>query len=634
MNFFEAQERARKSSRLLVWWFILSVIGVIAVMYILAQLFLQTGGDIQNFNGGQLKTGWWDPGVAAGTSGIVGGVIMLGSWFKLAQLSGGGKVVASSLGGRQVEPTTTDLPERRLLNIVEEMAIASGLPVPEVWIMDQERGINAFAAGTDPANAVIGVTRGTLERLTREELQGVVAHEFSHILNGDMKLNMRLMGWIFGLVMLSMLGRMLLESFRFMRGSKDSKGNGVVIAIVLAGLGVWLVGSVGVLFARLLQAAISRQREYLADASAVQFTRNPEGISGALKKIGGFAEHGKISSPKAMEARHMFFAGSGFSAMMATHPPLSKRILAIDPNWKGTMLEGKADPITREEMAGFSGFSGSTAADISAEPVQDRLADLGDSDGMDSRVGTRIREELRAGKVTSFSREEAKVLLLGLLVAADADSREVAERILFEEGVEAQSIGSILTWSEDLKDYTAAKKLALVDLSLSWLRKMSRDEARDFARASKSLIEADGEVNLFEFMLQKVIERHVEIGLGLKAVPNMRHRSLSSLEKEISHVLHTLAALGGGADSLKQAAVEYREHVGRDLVQVEVNLGEVSKALYEMDASTPLVKQQILRLCGLVVVEDGKVDDGELVLLRAVAEAIGAPIPPIVRQMM
>ena len=160
---------------------------------------------------------------------------------------------------------------------------------------------------------MIGVTRGTLERLTRSELQGVVAHEFSHILNGDMKLNMRLMGWIFGLVMLSMLGRIMVESLRFMRGSRDSKGNGAVLAIVVAGLLVWLVGSIGVLFARMLQAAISRQREYLADASAVQFTRETEGIAGALKKIGGFSGHGTIHSPKAMEARHMFFAGSGFS---------------------------------------------------------------------------------------------------------------------------------------------------------------------------------------------------------------------------------------------------------------------------------------------------------------------------------
>ncbi len=359
MNFFEAQDRARKSSRLLVWWFLLSVIGVIVVMYFVAIGVTSFSTRDSSGTYAAPEIGWWDPSLFGVVSVVVGGVIMIGSWIKLAQLSGGGKVVAQSLGGRQVEPTTTDLSERRLLNVVEEMAIASGLPVPEVWIMDEEDGINAFAAGTDPSNAVVGVTRGTLERLTRAELQGVVAHEFSHILNGDMKLNMRLMGWIFGLVMLSILGRIMLESFRFMRGSRDSKGGGIVLAIILAGLAVWLVGSIGVLFARMLQAAISRQREYLADASAVQFTRNPEGIADALKKIGGFSEHGKISSAKAIEARHMFFAGSGFNMLMATHPPLEKRILAIDPNWKGQMKEGKADPVRAgKEFGGAMGFAG------------------------------------------------------------------------------------------------------------------------------------------------------------------------------------------------------------------------------------------------------------------------------------
>ncbi len=627
MNFFEAQERARKSSRLLVWWFILSVLGVIAVMYVLATAYLRFSGSGREVEAAAPPMGWWNPELLMWTGLLVGGVILIGSWIKLAQLSAGGKVVAQSLGGRPVEPTTTDLPERRLLNVVEEMAIASGVPVPEVWIMDDEEGINAFAAGTDPTNAVIGVTRGTLERLSRSELQGVVAHEFSHILNGDMKLNMRLMGWIFGLVMLSMLGRVMLESFRFMRGSRDSKGGGIVIAIIVAGLAVWLVGSIGVLFARMLQSAISRQREYLADASAVQFTRDPGGISGALKKIGGFPEHGNISSPKAMESRHMFFAGSGFSALMATHPPLEKRILAIDPQWKGEMLKGRADPVTEAEFTGASGFSGS----VRGTEAGGRLDSIGESARLDTNVGAAIREELRAGKVTSFSKQEAKCLLLGLLVAADADGREMAEKILSAQGADVETVAQVTGWSVDLEGYDSARKLALVDLSLSWLRKMGKPEARAFVAASKALIEADGEVNLFEFMLQKVIERHVEIGLGLKPVPAMRHRELRSLEKELARVLGAFAVLGGGETALAKAAAEYREHTGRELPRIEAGLADVARALVEMDAATPLVKQRILRLCGLVATDDGVVEDKELELLRATAEAIGAPIPPLFR---
>ena len=633
MNFFEAQERARKSSRALVWWFILSVIGVILVMYLLVTVFspfIQSNPQDIYQTTDTAPLVWWDPEMFAWVSAIVGGVIMTGSWVKLAQLSAGGKVVAQSLGGRVVEPTTTDLPERRLLNVVEEMAIASGVPVPGVWIMDEEQGINAFAAGTDPTNAVIGVTRGTLERLTRSELQGVVAHEFSHILNGDMKLNMRLMGWIFGLVMLSMLGRIMVESLRFMRGSRDSKGNGAVLAIVVAGLLVWLVGSIGVLFARMLQAAISRQREYLADASAVQFTRDSEGIAGALKKIGGYSEHGTIRSPKAMEARHMFFAGSSLNSLMATHPPLDKRIRAIDPRWNGEMLEGMADPVRLEEFSGTMGFSGTLEQTASRSSVDS----LGESVRLDSHVGAVIREDLRAGKVTAFSKQEAKTLLLGLMVAADRDGRGTAKRILEENGLDAETVAQVIAWSVDLEAYDSSKKLALVDLSLSWLRKMSQSEAQDFVKTSQALIEADGQVNLFEFLLQKVIERHVMIGLGLKPVPGMHHRRIQDLERELADLLGVFAALAGGGTAIEMAAAEYREHTGRELPRSTAGLAEVSDALVEMDAATPLVKQQILRLCGLVVTDDRFVAEQEMELLRATAEAIGAPIPPLVRAVM
>jgi hypothetical protein len=413
-----------------------------------------------------------------------------------------------------------------------------------------------------------------------------------------------------------------------MRGSRDSKGNGVVLAIVVAGLAVWLVGSVGVLFARMLQAAISRQREYLADASAVQFTRDSEGIAGALKKIGGFSGHGTIRSPKAMEARHMFFAGSGFSSLMATHPPLEKRIKAIDPRWNGGMLQGMADPVRAEEFSGVMGFSGSPGQTTPSISVDS----LGDSGRLDSRVGAAIRESLREGKVTSFSKQEAKSLLLGLLVAADDDAREKAKRILEENGSDGESVAQVIAWSVDLEGYDSSKKLALVDLSLSWLRKMSQPEARDFVKASHALIEADGEVNLFEFMLQKVIERHVLIGLGLKPVPGMRHRKIEDLELELADLLGVFAALAGGGTAIEMAAVQYRELTGRELPRSMAGLAEVSMALVEMDAATPLVKQRILRLCGLVVTDDGNVADQEMELLRATAEAIGAPIPPLFRK--
>ena len=628
MNFFEAQERARKSSRLLVWWFALSVIGVILVIYLCVMAVWQMStsnpdGMYVATEAGQLK--WWNTELFLWTGALVGGTILIGSMVKLAKLSAGGSVVAESLGGRPVEPDTRDPYERRLLNVVEEMAIASGLPIPEVWIMDHEGGINAFAAGTDPANAVIGVTRGTLERLNRSELQGVVAHEFSHILNGDMKLNMRLMGWIFGLVMISVVGRVLLESLRFLRGSRDSKnGAAIILAIVAAGLVLWIVGSVGVLFARMIQAAISRQREFLADASAVQFTRLPDGIAGALKKIGGFPEHGRISAAAATEARHMFFAGSAMSSLMATHPPLEKRIKAIDPHWNGVMLEAKRLQ-SEAEFHGAMGFAGAAVVESVGEIS-------GDDPGFDPHLAEAIQnKQVFGNEADVFSKTHAKSLLLGLLVGSNEEGEQLAGDVLRLHGFDEMRIGEVLGWSQKMAQKSSAEKLAMVDLSLAWLRRMDAQEAVQFISLTQAMIEADGQVDMFEFMLQQVVRRHVEIGLGLVAVPPMRFHKLADLETEVMHVLAAFAQVSGGVSVLDKAYQEYREHTGREPFRVEVHLGHVAEALGKMDASTPLVKQQILRLCALVVVDDGKVEDMERVLLRATAEAMGAPIPPMVR---
>ncbi len=632
MNFFEAQERARRSSRFLVLWFALSVLGVIVVLYfaiVAAWQFNSSNPSGVHYATKTSQLEWWNSGLFIGVSVLVGGVILVGSLVKLSQLSAGGKVVASSLGGRLVEPGTRDLRERRLLNVVEEMAIASGLPVPGVWVMDDEKGINAFAAGTDPANAVIGVTRGTLERLTRSELQGVIAHEYSHILNGDMKMNIRLMGWIFGLVMLSMLGRVMMESIRFLRGSRDSKGGGIVLAILVVGLAVWLVGSIGIFFAKILQAAVSRQREYLADASAVQFTRDPNGIAGALKKIGGFSSHGTISSPKAMEARHMFFAGSSLSSLMATHPPLDRRIKAIDSKWDGKLDEAKIVPVDAYEFSGSMGFAGGEDEAASAQ-----IGQLGESDHMHARVGEVILDGLQADQISIRSKHDAKCMLLGLLVAADENGLEKSRDVLMGMEYEETTILYVMEWSRHFAGHTSSKKLALVDLSIVWLRQMGRDEATKFVETSRALIEVDGQIDLFEFMMQKVIERHVEIGLGLRPVPAMRFRKLADLEYQVSKLLSAFVQLAGGDASMEKAGEEYRQHTGMELKRLDVGISEVAGALSDMDAATPLVKQQILRLCALVVTHDGMVEDAEMQLLRATAEAIGAPIPPLARMAM
>ena len=324
MDFFERQDKARRNTKFLVFYFLLAVVFLILAVYAAIALIF-TGVELKNSASESSVRLVADPTLFFWTALGTLAVISIGSVSKTLALARGGSAVAELLDGRLVNSNTTDASERKLLNVVEEMAIASGVPVPQVYVMDDEAGINAFAAGHSASDAAISVTRGCMTMLSRDELQGVIAHEFSHILNGDMRLNLRLIGLIFGILCLTIIGRVLIQT----RGRKNP--------LPLLGLALIIIGWVGVVFGRLIQAAVSRQREVLADASAVQFTRNPAGLAGALKKIGGLADGSRLKSPHAEEASHLFFA-DGLSKSFfgfATHPPLIERIRALDPSFDG-----------------------------------------------------------------------------------------------------------------------------------------------------------------------------------------------------------------------------------------------------------------------------------------------------------
>lgn len=332
MDFFAHQEQARKHTKLLVIYFVIAVLCIIGSVYI-ASLLIFFGAQTNQAPGVPLaELVLWDPRlflyVVLGTLGVVS----IGSLYKTAALAKGGSAVAESLGGRLVDSDTSDPDERKLRNVVEEMAIAAGVPVPKIYVLDDEKKINAFAAGHTPDDAAIGVTRGCMTLLSREELQGVLGHEFSHILNGDMRLNLRVMGVIFGILCLAVIGRVLIYS----RGGRGRN------PMMFLGLALIVIGAIGMFFGRLIQAALSRQREFLADASSVQFTRNPAGLSRALQKIGGVGS--QVESAHAGEASHMFFEngmGKAFLGALATHPPLEERIRAIDPDWDGEFKQAE-----------------------------------------------------------------------------------------------------------------------------------------------------------------------------------------------------------------------------------------------------------------------------------------------------
>lgn len=342
MDFFQRQVKAKQRTKLLVAYFVIAVMCIIAAIYVAAVLIFHYTGYGRSPEAPMPELTFWDPQlllyVVLGTLGVV----VIGSVYKTLALAKGGSSVAESLGGQLVSTEPGNPDERRLCNIVEEMAIAAGVPIPKIYVLPDEQGINAFAAGHTPEDAAIGVTHGSLTLLSRDELQGVIGHEFSHILNGDMRLNLRIMGIIFGIVCLSVIGRVLIYS----RGGRGRQGAN---PLMFLGLALIVIGAIGLIFGRLIQAALSRQREFLADASSVQFTRNPAGLSGALQKIGGAGS--RIDSPHAGETSHMFFSNGlakPFLGAFATHPPLDERIRAIDPAWDGKFIQSSVSEVTLE----------------------------------------------------------------------------------------------------------------------------------------------------------------------------------------------------------------------------------------------------------------------------------------------
>ncbi|MDA1278235.1 MAG: M48 family metallopeptidase, partial [Verrucomicrobia bacterium] len=512
MNFFEHQDKARKNTKVLVVYFVIAVACIIVSVY-LASLAIFYGTHAKQQAGAPPpELVLWDPKlflyVALGTLGVVA----VGGLYKTAALAKGGSAVAESLGGRLLNPNTTHPDERKLRNVIEEMAIASGVPVPKIYVLDDEEGINAFAAGHTPGDAAIGVTRGCMTLLNRDELQGVMGHEFSHILNGDMRLNLRIMGVIFGIVCLAVIGRILI----YTRGGRDRN------PLMLLGLALIVIGAIGVFFGRLIQAALSRQREFLADASAVQFTRNPAGLSGALQKIGGAGS--KVESAHAGEASHMFFGnglGNSFLGALATHPPLGKRIRAIDPGWNGNFKQASVKTVaaessrqaakptsSRSSFPTIPGMPGARAGDKGFATNAILMGAVLPNLGNPTPLHLHYAEELRnafSEKVQSAAREplDAIALIFAMLLSPDETLR--AKQLTEMDGRTAPGIceTTAALWPE-IAPIASRARLPLVNLALPALRQLRPDEFEQFSRALQWLIESDGQIEIFEFVLQKI----------------------------------------------------------------------------------------------------------------------------------
>ncbi len=656
MDFFEAQERARSRTKRLVFLFVLAVAGTILGGYAAALGITQYAGrsDRHNRSGNYYSPtssaqDWWDPKLFAqvtlGTLAIVVGA----SLFKWATMRQGGAAIAESVGARAVDPHTTDLHERRLLNVVEEMAIASGIPVPAVYIMDDEPCLNAFAAGLTTADAAVTVTRGTLEKLTRDELQGVIGHEFSHILNGDMRLNVRLTALIFGILVIGLIGRGLLNSMRFtrVRSSNDKDKGGGVVLMMAIGAALLIIGYIGYFFGRLIQAAVSRQREFLADASAVQFTRNPGGITGALKKIGGYAIGSGLQTSHAEQLGHFFFA-QGFTSMfgsaMATHPPLAERIRAIEPTWDGKDFNPPEIVDIAHESSAMAGFGGNPTSATPRAPARSMVslpfkpvqvvADVGvlteshfrRAQALLETIPTRLREATR-------DTATAQALVYGLLLSGDKTMRD-GQRALVEKHAGPEAAATLAGFRPALSLLDPVVRLPLLQLSLPALRQLDAAALARFATTLDELVHADGIVSPFEFALHKMLLTQLQ--LAQAPAQRVQFDSFDSVRSEIAVVLSALARIGNqtgaAAATAFLAGAEQLPVIATQLAFLDAaasGFEQVDTALDKLAACSLVIKQRLLIAAGHVIAHDGTVTLEEGELYRAFAATLACPMPQL-----
>ncbi len=670
MDFFASQELARRNTRRLVIYFIIAVISMIAAIYFLAMFvlgFLGAGEGGRSIQAADL----FNPGMLAGVSLAVSSLVGSGSAYKIASLRGGGESVASMLGGRRVPPNSTDKMDRRILNVVEEMALAAGTPVPPVFVLDNEPGINAFAAGYTIDDAVIGVNRGTIETLSRDELQGVVAHEFSHILNGDMRMSIRMIGVLHGIQLIALIGYFVLRSIGSSRSQSSGNKKGGGIAVILAiSLGLIVIGWAGLFFARLIKASVSRQREYLADASAVQFTRNPDGIAGALKMIGASMAGSQVQNPRAEETSHMFFASmfqKNFFQMFATHPPLPDRVKKLDPRFDGDFQEyahaRQQRALRREEarkkqeerqrekksrvgirsaiggaMAGPSGaaLGGMMGDSFPIDPLI-LIAGIGLPDEADVEyselIVDRIPEELAIASREVFS---ARCVVFAALLNPETEIRR-AQLHAVAEGEGQATIDETIRLMPLVDDLQARFRLPVFEILQGTLTGMSPGQYLTFRASVGRLVSADRKVDLFEFFLRQHLIVHLDRCYGKLAPPPVKYKAIDPLRDDIGQLLAIMVRVGhtdlneargafkAAIDSIKKPWDDQMQRIDDDF-----NFGALSVSLVKLSTASPKIKKRVLTAMAIAITYDKIVTVEEAELFRAMSESLDCPVPPVV----
>jgi len=667
VDFFEHQEVARRSTQRLVILFALAVICVVVAVNVVGAalyfaFFIPAG---RGWATAALPNGFFLTNTLV-VVGLIGG----GTVVEMSALSSGGDAVAKMVGARPVDPSTRDLLDRRLLNVVEEMAIASGVPVPRVFVMDEENSINAFAAGHSINDAVIAVTRGTLTRLNRDELQGVIAHEFSHVLNGDMRLNMRLIGVLFGLMMLAMAGRFLLELAGRSRGGSGRGSGGVLAALFLAGITLWVLGYIGVFFGRLIKAAVSRQREFLADASAVQFTRNPDGIGGALRKIGGLDSSeglgSRINHPQAEALSHLFLGAARpafISGLFATHPPIEERVRRIygrsmallpAPEDRVALSLGRLAPAVEAPPRSPIQFvpSGDSAARVAAatasfpdalSPVAGLVAatataaaQLTDSVGKvnppraaDFALDEAQRATLNTLRAAAADALRSQLLALALLIDLDDADLRAQQRTVIGESYGADSLPIVDDYFGRIRRLPPGARQPLVDVAMPALRRSPVDVRQRLLRVAHMLIVADGRLSVREFLLYTILKRRLGPDAG-RAVP-VKYRRVADVPQQAGLALSLTAAvrMPERAEHAFNAGALLLPGVDVPFTRGDaIRLDDVAAALDQLNQLAPLAKPQLIKAVTASAFAGNATNWRAASTLRMICAALDAPLPP------
>ncbi|MBZ2168393.1 M48 family metallopeptidase [Marinobacter sp. F4216] len=651
-GFFQRQAKARRNTGLLVILFLTAVVLITLAVCLVGYFVTRSESSHLAFHD------WLLSNHGLMTSAVVVGLIGIGSLVRWIDLAGGGTRVARMVGARLIDPDTRDSDERRLRNIVEEMAIASGVPVPELYVMDRETGINAFVAGYAPGEAVMVVTHGAITQLSRDELQGVIGHEFSHILNGDMRINVRLIALLAGILMIGQIGGFLIRSsfyssHRSYRSSRDGRGQMAMGAI---GLALMIIGYVGVFFGRLIQSAVSRQREMLADASSVQFTRNPDGIGGALYKIGlkgGYLD----TTSHASDMNHMCFGESArmkFSSLLASHPPIEERINAIQPGLMARLRSRFRDSRAGEDLrsAGTTPTPPQAAGFADSGPIPYRTTSATETESaqnekrLSDRVGTvnpqgeafairfldRLPESFRD---QLYTRTGAVQLCYALLVCELTEKQQKTRLELIPEHpvLGAQPEVQMLL-IPTIRAAGHGIGFPALELAMPALRKLDPDERKILRANVQKLVAADKKLSLFELAMTSFLWRHLSDGASREV--RVRYRNYRQVGPAIQRLLSLLARAGtnnsNDAEALFTRVMSgFSANPDEHLILEKVGMRQLREALMMLNGLSPLLKPAIIDACGDCITHDGKVDPREYELMRLIADQLDCPMPPLTR---